>query len=62
MLTTINKAWNWIGVKAKEIMQTNDFGNIIFKSTKKEISQAKMNQELKTRLVDAVDRAIEKNN
>jgi hypothetical protein len=36
MLTTINKAWDWIGVKAKEILQINDFGNIMFKSTKNE--------------------------
>lgn len=36
MLTTINKAWDWIGVKAKEILQINDFGNIIFKSTENE--------------------------
>lgn len=36
MLTTINKAWDWIGVKAKEIVQINDFGNIIFKSTENE--------------------------
>ncbi len=36
MLTAINKAWNWIGVKAKEIVLINDFGNIIFKSTQNE--------------------------
>lgn len=36
MLTAINKAWYWIGVKAKEIVQINDFGNIIFKSTENE--------------------------
>lgn len=37
MLTEINKAWNWSGVMAKEIIQINDFGNIIFQSTENEI-------------------------
>jgi hypothetical protein len=36
MLTTINKAWDWIGVKAKEIINVNDFGNVIFKSQENE--------------------------
>lgn len=36
MLTAINKVWDWIGVKAKEIVQINDFGNITFKSTENE--------------------------
>lgn len=36
MLSAINKAWDWIGVKAIEIVKMNDFGNIIFKSTENE--------------------------
>uniref|UniRef100_UPI00404AE990 T6SS immunity protein Tdi1 domain-containing protein n=1 Tax=Flavobacterium sp. TaxID=239 RepID=UPI00404AE990 len=36
MITAINNAWDWIGVKAKEIVKTNDFGNVIFKSTDNE--------------------------
>lgn len=31
-VSEINKAWNWIGINAVEIIQTNDFGNIIFKT------------------------------
>ena len=36
MITEINKAWNWKGFNAIEIIQTNEFGNIIFKTDKKE--------------------------
>jgi len=34
MIEHLNKSWNWIGVNAEEIIQTNDFGNIIFKTNK----------------------------
>lgn len=33
----INQAWNWSGVIADEILDTNDFGNIIFRSINDEI-------------------------
>ncbi|HLN52733.1 MAG TPA: T6SS immunity protein Tdi1 domain-containing protein [Lentimicrobium sp.] len=36
MLASINKAWDWTGVKAIEIVQMNDFGNIIFKTIENE--------------------------
>lgn len=36
MLTAINKAWDWIGVRAIEIVKINDFGNVIFKSKENE--------------------------
>lgn len=32
MVTEINKAWNWKGFKATEIIMSNDFGNVIFKT------------------------------
>jgi len=32
MISTINKAWAWTGVKAIEIISVNDFGNIIFRT------------------------------
>ena len=36
MIAEINKAWNWKGFNASEIIQTNDFGNVIFKTDKNE--------------------------
>jgi hypothetical protein len=36
MIAIINKFWDWIGVNAKEIINTNEFGNIIFKSDRDE--------------------------
>ena len=35
MITEINNAWNWKGIKATEIIRTNEFGNVIFKTDKK---------------------------
>lgn len=32
VLAEINKAWNWSGFIASEVILTNDFGNIIFKT------------------------------
>ena len=32
ILDIINDKWGWIGVKATRIINTNDFGNIIFKN------------------------------
>jgi len=32
MRAKINQAWNWNGITADKILDTNDFGNIIFKS------------------------------
>jgi len=32
MITEIYKAWNWKGFNATKIIQTNDFGNVIFKT------------------------------
>jgi len=32
MLNTINKTWAWTGIKAIEIININDFGNIIFRT------------------------------
>ncbi len=32
ILTTINKAWSWLGILATEVIRTNEFGNIIFKT------------------------------
>ena len=32
----INKAWNWRGFNATKIIQTNDFGNVIFQTDKNE--------------------------
>jgi hypothetical protein len=34
MITEINKSWNWKGITAIEIIRTNDFGNVIFKTNK----------------------------
>lgn len=36
MITEINKAWDWKGFKAIEIILTNDFGNVIFRADKNE--------------------------
>jgi hypothetical protein len=36
MIAEINKAWNWKGFNATEIIWTNDFGNVIFKTDKNE--------------------------
>lgn len=36
MITEINKAWNWKGFNATKIIQTNDFGNVIFKTDENE--------------------------
>ncbi len=36
MIAKINKAWNWKGINATEIIQTNEFGNVIFKTDKNE--------------------------
>jgi hypothetical protein len=36
MINEINTAWNWKGFTATEIVRTNDFGNIIFKTDKNE--------------------------
>ncbi|MDH7448388.1 T6SS immunity protein Tdi1 domain-containing protein [Aquimarina sp. 2201CG14-23] len=34
MIVEINNAWNWKGFNATEIIRTNDFGNVIFKTDK----------------------------
>lgn len=34
MITEINKAWNWKGFNATEVIRTNEFGNVIFKTDK----------------------------
>ena len=36
MINEINNAWNWKGINATEIIRTNDFGNVIFKTDTKE--------------------------
>ncbi len=36
MIAEINLAWNWRGFNATEIICTNDFGNVIFKTDKNE--------------------------
>ncbi len=36
MIDEINKAWNWKGFNAIEIVRANDFGNVIFKTDKNE--------------------------
>lgn len=36
MIEEINKAWNWIGFKATELIMENDFGNVIFKTDNNE--------------------------
>ena len=36
IITEINKAWNWKGFNANEIILTNDFGNVIFKTDNNE--------------------------
>ncbi|WP_048331183.1 T6SS immunity protein Tdi1 domain-containing protein [Bizionia psychrotolerans] len=36
MIAEINKAWNWKGFNATEIIRTNEFGNVIFKTDKSE--------------------------
>ena len=36
MISKINKAWNWKGFNATEIVRTNGFGNVIFKTDKNE--------------------------
>lgn len=36
MISEINKAWNWKEFNAVEIIRTNDFGNVIFKTDKNE--------------------------
>ena len=33
LINKINESWGWIGIVAKDLVETNDFGNIIFKST-----------------------------
>ena len=37
LIAEINKAWNWKGFEATEIVRVNDFGNVIFKSEKDEL-------------------------
>lgn len=34
MIAKLNKYWNWRGINAEEIIQTNEFGNVIFKTDK----------------------------
>ncbi|WP_435624760.1 T6SS immunity protein Tdi1 domain-containing protein [Flagellimonas sp.] len=36
MIEAINKAWNWKGINATEVVRVNDFGNVIFKTDKNE--------------------------
>ncbi len=36
MITEINKAWNWKEFNATEIIRTNEFGNVVFKTNKNE--------------------------
>lgn len=36
MIESINNSWNWKGFNATEIVQTNEFGNVIFKTDKNE--------------------------
>ena len=36
MIAKINKAWSWKGFNATEIISTNEFGNVIFKTDKNE--------------------------
>ena len=36
MIAEINKAWNWKEFNATEIIRTNEFGNVIFKTEKNE--------------------------
>lgn len=33
LLESINKAWSWIGIQAIQLMDENEFGNLIFQST-----------------------------
>jgi hypothetical protein len=33
LINKINESWGWIGIVVKDLIETNDFGNIIFKST-----------------------------
>jgi len=32
ILETINKEWGWLGISAIEVIDENDFGNLIFRS------------------------------
>lgn len=34
LINKINESWDWIGFVANKLIDTNDFGNIIFKSIK----------------------------
>jgi hypothetical protein len=34
LINKINESWGWMGFFVNELIDTNDFGNIIFKSTK----------------------------
>jgi len=36
MIAEINNSWNWKGFTAIEVIRTNEFGNIIFKTDKNE--------------------------
>ena len=36
MIAEINKAWNWKGLNATELIRTNNFGNVIFKTDNNE--------------------------
>ncbi|MCF6133465.1 T6SS immunity protein Tdi1 domain-containing protein [Flavobacterium wongokense] len=35
-LQNINESWKWKNIEAVEIIQTNDFGNVIFKNSEEE--------------------------
>ncbi|TGK82975.1 DUF1851 domain-containing protein [Leptospira noumeaensis] len=37
ILEQINASWNWTGLNASSVLQTNDFGNIIIKDIKSKI-------------------------
>lgn len=36
MIVEINKAWGWKNINAIEVIQINDFGNVIFKTDQNE--------------------------
>lgn len=58
MVTEINKAWNWKGFTATEVIKSNDFGNVIFKTSANEYWRI-MPEELRCDLIAKSQQELE---
>ena len=58
MVNEINNAWNWKGFTATEVIKSNDFGNVIFKTSANEYWRI-MPEELRCDLIAKSQQELE---